>query len=70
MPRLARLVGSVSSAMASDHLPETAVASIAVDRGLRGGSLDVVALDEMQLANLVADGAVVLARLAKSRVAS
>lgn len=70
MPRLAKLVGGVSSVLDADHLPETAVASIAVDRGLRGGTLDVVALDEVQLAQVVADGAAVLARLAKGRVAS
>lgn len=70
MPRLAKLVGGVSSVLDADHLPETAVASIAVDRGLRGGTLDVVALDEVQLARVVADGAAVLARLARGRVAS
>lgn len=70
MPRLAKLVGGVSSAMTSDHLPASAVASFAVDRGLSSGALDVVPLDEAQLAQIVADGATVLARLAKGRVAS
>jgi hypothetical protein len=43
------------------------VATLAVDRDLKNGALDTVELTEAGLANLVAEGATLLARLAGER---
>jgi hypothetical protein len=60
--RPARLVGGVSRC---DDL--RGIATLRVDRGLKSGVLDVIDLDEEQLARVVAEGAAILHRLARSR---
>jgi hypothetical protein len=69
-----KLVGGVSSRQEASRGPRgheadppDVVATLRVDRHLRSGRLDVVGLDEKALAQLVASGAAILARLAKSR---
>jgi hypothetical protein len=69
-----RLVGGVASRQEASRGPRgheadppDVVANLRVDRHLRSARLDVVGLDEEALAQLVAGGAAILARLAKSR---
>lgn len=60
----ARIVGSVSRDIHGDG---PGVAYLNIDRGLKGGRLDTVHLDEAKLAEVVAEGARILATLARDR---
>lgn len=61
------LVGDVSRVLAADDHPAEVVATISVNRHLRSGVLDPVRLTEHDLAVLVAEGAAVLASMARER---
>lgn len=63
-----RLVGGVDRNLYPEP-GDTTVASINVDRGLVSGKLDTVGLTEAGLAQIVSDGAAILARLATDRAA-
>lgn len=62
-----RLVGGVSRTIDRDQQAEGVVATIAVNRSLKSGALDVVGLTEATLARVVAEGAAVLSSLAAAR---
>lgn len=62
-----KIAGGVGAAFTRDGAPADAVGVIRLDRGLRSGRLDMVWVDELELARIVADGAGMLARLAGER---
>lgn len=78
MTKIPKLIGGVSPVSASDRgeargtagLPGVTAETVGVlqiSRLLTSGRLDVVPLDELELARVVAEGAEILARLAASR---